>query len=352
MGKTFRRALVYGEGDVRIVELPMIVPKDDEVLIRVKEASVCPSDLRIFRGLVKAPPPDKPQHPGHEYAGIVEAVGKNVKRIKPGMRVVPQSWTPCFQCENCREFLYSHCENLQNNHGGFGEYAVVKESSVLEIPEGTSFGDASVTEPLASIFRADQERSKVTLGKKVVVIGLGPMGCMHVQVCHLLGAQVMGIDLIQSRCDIAKEMGADIVINASKTDPIEAVRHWTKWAPGPSGRGADVVIVTVGGSAQAAATEQALQMAGVYSIVNIYAGTYPEDLRITVEPNTIHYREIHLTGTRSYSPKYFKRALELINSGRVQVSKIRRPVLPFEEIDRAFRIHGTPEAMKVGLIMS
>ncbi len=339
MSRTYKAALIHGPGDVRVEQVPWVDPGRDEVVVEIHQASICPSDLRDYRGVKAA---EGARRVGHEYAGVVIATGSDVKSFRAGDRVVPQSWTPCGQCYNCRRGKYSACENRISNFGGFAEYTVVKENSLLRIPGSTSFGAASVTEPLASILKADQEISKVTLGDTVVIYGLGPMGCMHMQSSKLLGGWVIGIDLLRERRELAKKLGADAVIDPQAEDPVTRVKELT------SGRGADVVLVTVGGRAEAACTMAALQMANFAGRINIYAGTYPTTL-MDIDPNVIHYGELTVSGTRSYNPRTFALALELIASGRVNVEAIRYPIVTLDEIKHGMDIHGTREAMKVGV---
>ena len=227
--------------------------------------------------------------------------------------------------------------------GGFGEYITVKESVVYRIPDQLSFELASYAEPLASVLKANTEITPVSLGDSVVVYGLGPMGQLHIQAAKLLGAkQVIGIDLLPSRLEIARGCGADAVVHAGEEDPLEAVRRLT------GGEGVDIVMVAVGGAAEAPCTENAVKMAAFGGKINVFTGTYPERT-VTIDPNHIHYKELSLTGTRSYNIRTFEMALDLLASGRIDVEPIRYPIISLEDIQRGFEMHGTAQAMKVGV---
>ncbi|MBP1934567.1 zinc-dependent alcohol dehydrogenase [Ammoniphilus resinae] len=338
MKNMYQAAVVYGPGDIRLENLEHSTPAADEVKIQVFEANICPTDLRGYRGAKEI---RHPERVGHEFAGYVTEVGSSVTRFKIGDRVTAMSWTACYRCEKCTRGKYSACPHRTLNMGAFGEYITVKEWVVYKLPEHLSFGVASCAEPLASVLKACTVISRVTLGDQVVVYGLGPMGILHLQVCKLLGATVIGIDLIPERLEIARKAGADAVINGNDVDVIKEVKELT-------GGGADVVIVAVGGAAEAPCTENALKMAAHGCRINIFTGTFPLR-KMTIDPNLIHYGEYELSGTRSYNPKTFELALDLLAKGQINVDLVRTPTITLDDIKHGFDIHGTREAMKVAV---
>lgn len=340
MTDRYRAALVYGAGDLRIEEVPKESLGPNDVLIEVRAANICPSDLREFRGVK---PTHHPERVGHEFAGYVAEVGSAVTRVRVGDRVTALSWTPCMQCYQCRRSRFSACENRTVNMGGFADYMMVKDWTVFKIPEGCSFEKAACTEPLASILKANLEVTPVQGGDQVVVYGLGPMGILHAQVARMLGARVIGIDLIPMRRELALRTGCDVVIDPNTEDVVERVKALT------GGRGADVTMVTVGGKAEPACTETSVKFAAHGGKINIFAGTYPVT-PMSIDPNVVHYGELMITGTRSYNLRTFQMALELIAADRIDVLSIRFPDVTFDEIKRGFEIHGTADAMKVGIL--
>lgn len=338
--KSYKSAIVYAPGDIRLEEIEKGPLKKDEVFIEVHKANICPTDLRGYRGVKQL---EQPEKVGHEFAGYIVEVGSDVTRFKVGDKVTALSWTPCFHCKKCTRGKYSACENRKMNMGGFGEYIALKESVVYKIPEHMSLELASCTEPLASVLKANIEITPVQAGDTVVVYGLGPMGQLHLQVAKLLGAtKVIGIDLLQNRLEIASKLGADHVINPSEVDPIEEVLRLT------DGDGADLIMVAVGGRAEAPCTQSAVKMAAYGGKINIFTGTYPAT-DVALDPNLVHYKELIITGTRSYNPKMFELALDLLATGKIDVQLIREPVISLDDIKTGFEIHGTKEAMKVAV---
>lgn len=340
MSETYLAALVYGPGDVRLEQVRREVPGPNDVLIDVRAATICPSDLREYRGVK---PAHHPLRVGHELAGYVAEVGAAVTRVKPGDRVTALSWTPCMQCYQCRRGSFSACENRTINMGGFAEYMLVREWTVFKVPDRCSFEKASCTEPLASILKANTEVTPVHGGDQVVVYGLGPMGVLHAQVARMLGARVIGIDLIPMRRELALRVGCHDVIDPNAGDVVEQVKALT------GGRGANVTMVTVGGSAEPACTETAVNFAAHGGKINIFAGTYPVT-PMSIDPNLVHYGELTITGTRSYNLRTFQMALELISDNRIDVLSVRFPDVTLNEIQRGFEIHGTADAMKVAVL--
>jgi L-iditol 2-dehydrogenase len=340
MIERYKVAVVYAPGDIRLEEVDTKPLQPNEVLVEVHKANICPTDLRGYRGVK---PLEKPERVGHEFAGYIVEIGSAVTRFKIGDKVTALSWTPCYQCSKCTRGKYSACQHRTMNMGGFGEYLVLKENVVYKIPEHMSLELASCTEPLASVLKANIEVTPVKVGDTVVVYGLGPMGQLHLQAARLMGAtKVIGIDLLENRLNIALELAADYVINPQEKDPVEEVLRLTE------GEGADVIMVAVGGAAEAACTESALKMAAYGGMINVFTGTYPHK-NVTLDPNLVHYKELIITGTRSYNPKMFELALDLLASGKIKVDLIRQPEITLEEIKKGFDMHGTKEAMKVAV---
>lgn len=338
--KKYKAALVYGEGEIRVENVEQRELQKDEVLVEVYEANICPTDIRGYRGVKNI---TKPERVGHEFAGYVVEVGENVKKFKVGDRVTSLSWTPCYVCQQCTNGYYSNCEDRKMNMGGFGEFITLKENVVYKIPDHLSFEKASCAEPLASVLKANIEITPIEFGDTVIVYGLGPMGQLHAQVAKLRGAsKVIGIDLIQERLNIALENGIDYVINPSETDPVERVRDITNH------QGANVIMVAVGGAAEAICTELSMEMVAYRGKINIFTGTYPLK-NISIDPNVIHYKEVVITGTRSYNLKTFELALDLLANDQINVDSIRYPLISLDDIKHGFDIHGTPNAMKVAV---
>jgi L-iditol 2-dehydrogenase len=337
-----RAARLYDVGDLRVeeAERPKIAA-DDEVLIRIHACGICPSDLRAYTGLRPAHR-SIPYTPGHEWTGEVVALGSAADGFAVGDRVVPSWRVVCGECHYCRRGRHNYCENLARGRvrGGFAEYGVAPAKAILKIPAEVSYAEASFCEPLACCINGSLD-SEIRFGADVVIIGAGPIGLTHMQLAKRSGARVMVSDLIPERLDKARELGADHTIRASQEDPVKGVKALT------GGRGADVVIVAVGAPQ---ALRQALDMAGLCSTVNFFAGTYPP-ATLDLDPNLIHYRQIRLTGSHDFTPHHFETALRFIEIGAVQVRPIISHQLDLAQVKEGFDVVAGRQGLKVVVTM-
>jgi L-iditol 2-dehydrogenase len=331
-----RAALLYGTRDLRVEEVSAAGPGPGEALIRIHACGVCPSDLRGYLGVR---PRDGSYTPGHEWAGVVESVGgadrmadggREVKgrsdSVRVGDRVVADWRGVCGTCYQCRRGVFNYCERMRRSvRGGFAQYGVAPIAQLRVLPDNVSFEEASFCEPLACITNA-HSYTEIPLGGDVVVVGAGPIGLLHLQVARSRGGRVIVSDPIAARLRTATELGAHDVVDASQCDPIERVRELT------GGRGADTVIVAVGG---AEPIRQGLEMAGIGGWVNLFAGTYPS-VDMPMDPNLIHYRQLRVTGSHDYTPHHFTTALRLIQYGMVRVEPLISHRFGLDEIRVAF----------------
>ena len=335
-------ARLYGAGDLRVerVERP-VLSSDDEVLIRTHACGICPSDLRAYTGL-RPPNRPPPYTPGHEWAGEVVDAGDAVDGFAVGDRVVPSWRVPCGKCAYCVRGKHNFCENLGRGRvrGGFAEYGVAAAESLLKIPDGVSYPEASFCEPVACCINGSLD-SEIAFGDEVVIVGGGPIGLLHLQLAKHSGARVYVSDLLPERLEKAEELGADGVIHAYRGDPV--VHGWEL----TGGRGADVVIAAVGAPQ---ALQQALALAGTCSTVNFFAGTYPPTV-LEIDPNLLHYKQIRLTGSHDYTPAHFITALKFIEMGTVRVAPLISHVLPLAEIKRGFDLVAGRMGFKVMITM-
>lgn len=333
-----KAARLYGVGDLRVEDVDRpVISKDDEVLIRIHACGICPSDLRAYTGL-RQPYRPFPYTPGHEWAGEIVAAGDGVEGFAVGDRVVPSWRVVCGICRYCMRGIHNFCENLQYGRvrGGFASYGVAPAKSLLRIPEGVSYQQASFCEPVACCINGSLG-SGIEFGDDVVIIGAGPIGLIHLQLAKRSGARAFVSDLIPERLSKAEELGADELIYASEVDAVERVKELT------DGYGADVVIVAVGAPP---ALQQALDMAGVCSTINYFAGTYPPTT-LEIDPNVIHYKQIRLTGSHDFTPFHFYTALRFIEIGVVKVVPLVSHELPLEQVKEGFDIVAGRKGLKV-----
>lgn len=330
-------AVIYGSGDLRVGEVEVRTIEPDEVLIRIHACGICPSDLRFYEGARKDPPRPLPYVPGHEWAGVVEQVGEAVQGFKPGDRVVPNPRVICGHCYYCGKGMSNYCTNLVRRvTGGFAEYGVAPASNLYHIADHVSFEEASFCEPLACCINGNQN-SSIQLGDDVVVVGTGAIGLMHVQLAKAAGARVIAVERIVARLELAARLGADELIDGTREDPVARVKELT------GGRGANAIIVAVGGAAPA---ELALQLGDIGASINLFAGTHPT-ASIPLDLNLIHYKQLRLTGSHDFTPHHFRTALKYISEGRVAVKPLISHYLPLNELKRGFEIVGAREGIKV-----
>jgi L-iditol 2-dehydrogenase len=340
MIEKMKTALLYGIRDVRVEEVPIRQPDPDQALIRIKACGICPTDVRSYTGLRKTT--SFPRTLGHEWVGEIVEMGDDFRGFNVGDRVAPDWRAVCGNCYYCRRGIFNYCQNMQRGkvRGGFYEYGVSTARNMRLIPDGVSYEEAAFAEPLACCINGNQ-KSNITVGDDVVVIGAGPIGLLHVQLAKRQGARVIVSELIERRLEVAKELGADNTVCPLEEDAVERVKELT------DGRGVNAVIVAIG-TPEAAQT--GIDMAGICGSVNFFAGTYPPG-EIPLDPNVIHYKQLVLTGSHDFTPHHFTTALKLIQYGIVKVKPITSHILPLEDIASAFDIVAERKGLKVVIKM-
>ena len=341
-----KAATFYAPGDIRLedVEEPSVGP--GEVKIRVRNCSTCGTDVKIFHS--GHPNMTPPQVMGHEIAGEITDVGAGVDGWLVGDRVQVIAAIPDGTCPDCLAGRLSVCPNqLSMGYqfpGGFAEYMIVPNNvlrvdGLNRIPEGLGFAEASLAEPLACVLNG-QELARVGEGDTVVVMGSGPIGCLHVRLARSRGAaRIILIDINGTRlAEAAALVKPELAIDSSVTDPIAAVMDAT------NGRGADVVITA---AASGIAQEQGLHMLARQGRLSLFGGLPKDRPNITVDSNLVHYRELTIVGVNGSSPAQNKRALELIASGAVPVHDLITHRLPLDRVLDAIDIVARGEAIKV-----
>jgi L-iditol 2-dehydrogenase len=339
-------ARFYAPGDVRLEDAPEPVVGAGEVKIRVRNCSTCGTDLKIFRN--GHPNIDPPRVIGHEIAGEVVDVGAGVEGWAPGDRVQVIAAVPCGECRQCKRDRMSICENQTSvgyqYEGGFAEYLIVprevlKVDGLNRIPDGVGFDEASVAEPLACVLNG-QRLARVGEGDVVVVIGAGPIGCLHVRLARAHGAKrVILADLSIERLKLsADRVAPDDIVDASSQDLVEEVMRLT------DGEGADVVITA---AAAGSVQEQALKMAARGGRISFFGGLPKDKPIIACDSNLVHYRELTIVGANGSSPEDNREALRLIASGKVPVADLITHRLPLDRVLEAFDIVASGSAIKV-----
>lgn len=340
-------ARFYAPGDLRIEDVPEPSPQANEVKIRVRNCSTCGTDVKIFNHGHQHL--DPPRVMGHEIAGEVVEVGADVEGgWKAGDRVQVIAAVPCGECADCTAGRLTICPNQTSvgyqYDGGFAEYlivphAVLKVDGLNRIPEGVSFAEASVAEPLACAING-QELARVGEGDDVIVMGAGPIGCMHVHLARARGARrVFLADInagrLKQSADVVKP---DAAICGADVDMVEEVLRLT------DGRGVDVVITA---AASGKAQEDGVRMAARQGRISLFGGLPKTAPTITLDSNLVHYRELTVVGVNGSSPAHNKQALELIASGKVPVKDLITHRMTLDQVPEAIATVAAGDAIKV-----
>ncbi len=322
-------------GEVELRRRPIFDVGDDDVLIKIAYTGICPWDVRAFSGKSSVA---FPRVLGHESSGYVAAVGKNVKHFQVGQPVTADCIIKCGVCKACRRGKGNRCLNptyLQYG-GAYADYTLIPEKSVYPVKPGADMKAVAFMEPLSCVLRG-QDMLRLYPDDVEIVVGLGPIGLMHMQVARRFGAKVIGVDLIPARLQKAKELGADWTVNPKETNLAEFVKDVT------DGWGADAAVIAVG---SARLVEQTLPMLAPGGRLNIFAGIYPKD-KLRIDPNLIHYNEYVLTGSADSTPENMHRALGLIQDGLIDTASLVSHILPLEDLARGFEMVKNAEGLKI-----
>jgi L-iditol 2-dehydrogenase len=336
--------LFYGPLDVRYEEIDIPTIGPGEALVRIKSALTCGSDLKTYK---RGHPTmiEKGSVFGHEYAGDIVELGEDVKDFSVGDRVVAVNSVPCFKCYYCKLERYSMCENIVYNNGAYAEYIRIPknllEINTIKIPDGVSYKEAALTEPLACVVHGS-DQSNISPGDTVAVNGAGPIGLMHICMAKLAGARVIATDLSDERLGYAKEFGADYTVNAANTDnQVDAVKKLTH-----KGYGADVVIDSTGFPK---VWEMAILMARKGGLVNLFGGC-PPGTSINIDTKILHYSEITIKGVYHHTPYYVRKAFSLIESGLIDASRFVTGDMPLEKLVDALDMVDKKKGIKYNII--
>jgi L-iditol 2-dehydrogenase len=320
-------AVLYGKEHLEIerVDVPMIGPGD--VLVRVRAALTCGTDVKVFRRGYHARMIKPPALFGHELAGDIVAVGERVTGFKIGQRVMAANSAPCGDCFYCQRGQENLCEDLLFNNGAYAEYIRIPERIVQKnlhvLENSVGYQDAALAEPLACVMRGLEE-SNVRPGDTVAIVGLGPIGMMFVRLAKTLyEARVIAIGRRQPQLDRAARMGADeLVLNKDGADVVSAVKRLTH------GRGADVVIEAVGLPDLWQLGVHMLRRGGV---VNFFGGC-ASGTDVRLDTNLLHYSEITCKASFHHTPALMRKALESITRGYVTAKDFVNGVEPLTNL--------------------
>lgn len=348
-GQEMRAAVYRGPGEISVEKVPVPDILDGEILVRVRACGVCGTDLKKIEYALVPPP----RIFGHEVAGVVAGVGAAVKGYKVGDRVATHHHIPCGECFYCERKLFSQCAfyrrtgttaGFEPAGGGFAEYVRVMDwivaGGTVPIPDHVSFEEASFLEPLNTCLKA-LETASLEPGEVVVVYGQGPVGLLMMQAARAEGARVLGLDFLEARLEIARELGAEAALDPARDDVGRAVAGMT------DGRGADLAIVAAA-SPEAVADAQRIVRRG--GRVLLFAQTVPGE-RIPVDASSICMEEKRLIGSYSASVELQEKAAQMIFEGRINVARLISHRFPLERLPEGVRLASHPSARSLKIVI-
>jgi L-iditol 2-dehydrogenase len=318
----------------------------DGLKIQVKACAVCGSDLRRWR---EVPAPGAPTViPGHEIAGIVIEVGKNCAGFAVGDRLALGPDVHCGHCYYCQHGRYNLCDNLilygitPGYNGGLAErmilpYDLLTRGICHHIPAGLSDEAAALSEPCASVIACHQSNG-TTLGDLVVVMGAGPIGCLHTVIARAHGARVIVSEPKAVRRKIAEQFEPLTVVDPQTEDLKDVVYRFS------NDIGADVVICA---NPAAASQQEAVDIVRKGGKVILFGGLPKANPMTTLDTNLIHYNQIEVIGSFSYHPTHHALALDFLEKGIIPAEKIITAVYPLEQVQQAFEATGDGKVLKI-----
>ena len=343
---TMKAAVYRGVNDVRLEEVPVPEIGLGEILVRVHTCGICGTDLKkIATGSHSAP-----RIFGHETSGVVAKVGDGVQKFSVGDRVVVFHHIPCGECFYCRHKTFAQCATYKKvgctagfeaSGGGFAEYVRVMdwivEKGTVRIPEGVTFEQACFVEPVNTCIKGI-ETLRLQAGETVLVIGQGPIGLILATLAKRAGAHVITSDLYPARLTIAKSFGLNLTVDASKADAGKTVRGLTE------GRGADAVILAVGGSGLIRPAIDATRPGGR---VLLFAQTVRGE--VTIDPAAVCVDEKALLGSYSASYELQEESVRFVMNREMDLERLISHRFPLHSGVEALNLaaHPQPDSMKI-----
>ncbi|HDI02332.1 MAG TPA: hypothetical protein ENF93_01665 [Ignisphaera sp.] len=335
MGAILKAAYVYSSRDIRVIDVPKPrVEKLDDVVIEVKACGVCPFDLRIYLGLFKARPPIPV---GHEVAGIVEEVGKDVTHVSPGDVVAIDAMIRCGVCEYCRRGLDNLCERKGPLPHGFAEYMRFPARYVYRAPKTVDFDELALCEPLACCINAIEKCGELFPGDVVHIVGAGPIGLMFLKLFKFMGLKTIVSEVLDHRVKAAKACGADLVLNPEIDDVEKGILDHTY------GYGANVTVLT---ATSREIFSLALKSTAKAGTILLFAARYPP-ITVEFDPNVVHFKELRIVGVEARTMKHFYKAFRLITSRAIVLKDLISHRFKLEEIREAFEFALQRKGLKI-----
>jgi len=326
-------AQMTGVRTIRLRDIPVPDIGDDELLVKVKSVGICGTDLRIvgngYPGIDEA----HPRVLGHEISGVVAQVGSRVSGYREGQRVAVAPNMGCGICRHCGRGDQHLCANYSalgvQLDGGFAEYvrvpaAAVRYGNVFVLPDHVGFDDAAINEPLSCVYNG-LKQCPVAIGDDVLIIGAGPIGIMYAMMAKLAGAaRVFVANRSKGRLELARNID-DSFIAVEAEHLRETILDLT------DGQGVDVAVTA---NPSPEAQQMAVELTAMNGKINFFGGLPKDKQIVPINTNTVHYKQILLTGSTKANNEHFRSTLKFISSGILDVSKLvtaRYPLSRFEE---------------------
>jgi L-iditol 2-dehydrogenase len=344
---TIKAVVYHGPLDVRCEPVAMPVCGADEIRVKVDACAVCGSDWKAYKsGNPRMRPPITM---GHEFTGLIETVGADVRGFAIGERVVMATSISCGECLYCRRGWRNLCTDLRPMgfyyNGGMAEFVTVpsrglQQVHVVKVPAAVKAIHAALSEPVSCCVNA-AETCGIVQGDVVAVLGAGPMGILNACVAREYGAsKIILSEINPARLKQAATFGFDRLVNPASEDLVKAIQDET------GGYGADVVIVA---APAAQPQEQAMTLVRKHGTVCLFASLPAGKSMLNVDSRPMHYGELRVVGTSDSTVAHVQRAVELIAGGSLPVGKIASHVMKLDDIQRAFALMESGEALRVVL---
>lgn len=328
-GSLMNAAVLNKPLDIEVKQVPIPEPREDEALVRVHCIGICGSDVHYYEhGRIGRYVVESPIILGHELAGEVVRVGSQVRNVKPGDRVAVEPGVTCGRCHHCKSGRYNLCPDVQFMatppvDGAWAEYVTVRSDFLFKLPEGMSYEQGALIEPLSVGLHA-MKRGRVAPSDRVLVTGLGPIGLLAVLAAKLYGVQeIYGTDIVPFRRELAKQLGAACVIDPVQENAVERLMELS------GGEGVDVVVESSGNGRVVGDTVQLVKRGGRVVLVGMPAAD-----EIPFNVNQIIDGELDVLGVFRYANTY-PDAIQLLSKSGVNIEQVITHKYALDDIQEA-----------------
>jgi L-iditol 2-dehydrogenase len=347
MTKDMKAVVYYAPKDIRVEMVPVPACGDDEIRVKVDACAVCGTDLKAY--LAGNPRIKPPMVVGHEFTGLIETVGVQVKGFKCNERIVMATSVSCGRCYYCRKDRPNLCAGSAPMGyvypGAMAEFITIparalENDHVIKVPEGMRSEHAALAEPVSCAVNC-AENCNIGPGDTVVVVGAGPMGIINACVAAEFGAgKIIIAEINEVRLRQAGTFGFDLIVNSAQEDLTRIVKDET------DGIGADVVIIAAPATEP---QEQGIDFVRKHGTVCLFASLPAGKSMLSLDSRIIHYGEIRFIGTSDSTPRQVTKAVELLSAGSIPADKLASHILGLDDIFNAYELMQSGEALRVVL---